>query len=175
MKVHNMNTVHTLRVCSWSYVDVASLPCIICWIGLSHMLSFYRLYSFCPTAVSRMLEMNTRVGFSVSYTEFTAYVKQWNVGRRGAVCWVWHYYLNLVFQASCVTVNTEQKIRQKQIVSEVWVTFAVYLKECKCINCLSKIQVRPLRLQQWDQQMILVTSRCIMLIFRMKNVVCSKP
>jgi len=44
------------------------------------MLSFYRSYSFCPTAVSRMLEMNTHVGFSVSYAEFTAYVKQRKVG-----------------------------------------------------------------------------------------------
>jgi hypothetical protein len=55
--------------------ELASLPFIVCWIGLSHMLSFCRSYSFCPTSVSRMLEMNTHFGFSVSYTEFTAYVR----------------------------------------------------------------------------------------------------
>jgi len=95
---------------------VASLHFIVCWIGYLHVLSFCRSYSFCPTAVSRMLEMNTHVGFSVSYTEFTAYVKQRKVGG-GTVCWVWHYYLNLVFQASCMKVITEQKILQKQTLS----------------------------------------------------------
>ena len=129
MKVHNMNTVHTLRVYSWSQVDVASLPFIVCWIGLSHMLSFYRLYSFCPTAVSRMLEMNTHVGFSVSYTEFTAYVKQRKVVGGGTVCWVWHYYLNVVFQASCDSEHWAEDMAEADCQHEMWVTFSVYLKD----------------------------------------------
>jgi len=97
-----------------SRCDISSLHCMLNWpLAYAQLLQVIQLLSH--SSFKNVRDEHTCWFQCVLYRVHS--ICQAKKGGRRTVCWVWHCYLNLAFQASCVTVNTEQKILQKQTLS----------------------------------------------------------
>jgi hypothetical protein len=115
MKVHNMNTVPYIESLFMiiSRCGISSLHCMLNWpLAYAQLLQVIQLLSY--IIFKNVRDEDTCWFQHVLYRVHS--MCQAKKGGGGTVCWVWHYYLNLVFQASCMIVNTEQKVLQKQTV-----------------------------------------------------------